>query len=202
VNVLEMNDNDISYIGIGSVSLYVNRDANIWSGIISYLSRTARALKDNYSDAVPVQIIVVFIIPGFRNPVAFSGTRITIKSRKGPKRVQVEAAMPDIPFPESDPEKAKRIVLDLMLDAVKEVEAYANKNKIIQGDLSGARAAIRELWKEWDVSGYHYSIPDNLPYYDLPKVNEFTTRRFIEKLPDGGEKHYNIVLDADGNEVL
>lgn len=196
-----MNDDEISHIGIGSVSLYVNRNANIWSEITMYLSRTTRALKDNYSDSVPIQAIVVYIVPGIGNPVEFSGTRITIKSRKGPKRVQVEAAIPDIPFPEDNPEKAKKIVLDLMLTAVEEVEVYANKSKIIKGKLDGARSVIRELWEEWDVSDFHYNVPEGLEYYDLPRDNEFTTRVFVEKLPNGGIRHYNVLLDEQDKEV-
>ena len=116
--------------------------------------------------------------------------------------MQVEAAIPDMPFPEDNPDVAKKIVLDLMLEAVKEVETYANRNKIIKGELTGARSVMDKLWEKWDVSDFRYSIPAGLEYYDLPRVNEYTTRVFIEKLPTGRERHYNIVLDEDGNEVM
>lgn len=200
--VEEMKNDDFMHIGVGCVSLHVNRNANIWSEAVMYLSRSIRAIEVNHSDAVPIQVIVVYIVPGFRNPVKFAGTRITVKSRKGLKRVQVEAAVPDVPFSEDNPEESKKILLNLMLNAVNEVEAYVNKNKIIKGELDGAKSTIRELWEGWDVSNFRYEIPDGLEYYDFPKVNEFTTRRFIEKLPDGGTRYYDVVLDQNGKEVI
>ncbi len=189
------------HIVIGGVSLYVNKNANMWSHFTSSLSRRLDTIKNNYDGYIPVEVIVVYITPGYNNPVEFSGTRITIKSRKDPKRVQVEAAVPDISFPVHDPEQAKRIILDLMSEAVEDVEGYANRNKIIKGGLIGARNVIKELEDKWKVSDFTYKIPENLPYYDLPAVNGLTTRRFIEKMPDGSVRHYNIVLDEYGVEI-
>lgn len=190
---------DRKHIATGGVVLYVNRNANVWSKFTS--SMPLHSIEANSDTEAPIETVVVYVIPGFRNPVEFSGTRITIKSTKGPRRVQVEAAIPDMPFPEDNPEEAKKIVLDLMLKAVKEVEAYANKNKLIKGELDGARNVIRQLHEEWDVSGFRYAIPEGLPYYDLPKINGLTTRRFTEKLPDGGVRHYSMVIDEQGEEV-
>lgn len=191
---------DRRHIATGGIVLYVNRNANVWSRFTS--SIPLNIVETNNDPGASIETVVVYVIPGFRNPVEFSGVRITIKSRKDPRRIQVEAAIPDVRFPENNPEEAKKIVLDLMLDAVKEVEAYANKNKVIKGELDDARGVIRDLWKKWDVSTFRYEIPDGLEYYDLPKVNEFTTRRFIEKLPGGGTRHYDVVLDQNGKEVM
>lgn len=158
----------------------------------------------NNDPKAPIEVIIVHIIPGFQNPAEFTGVRITIKSRKEPKRVQVEAAIPNIVFPEDSPEKAKEIVLDQMLDAIKLVEDYANKNKIINGELDKARSVIQELWEKWDVSDFKYEIPKDLPYYDLPerfRRDGYNVRTFIEKLPGGGERHYNVLLDQEGKEV-
>jgi hypothetical protein len=199
--VAALSENPRRHIGVGSISLHVNRNANIWSEMTMFLSRTIQNIKKNYDDSAPIEIIVVYVVPGFKNPVEFSGTRMTLKSRKAPGRVQVEAAIPNLPFPEDNPEKAKKIVLDLMLDAVKEVEVYANKNKTIKGELVGPRSVIRELREKWDVSDFRYEIPDGLPYFDLPKVDEITTRRFVEKLPNGGVRHYNVLLDQHGKEI-
>lgn len=197
------DSNDARHISIGGVGLHVNRNANIWSEASMYLSRTTRDLASNYSPPITLQLIIVYIVPGFQNPVEFSGTRITIKSRKGPKRVQVEAAIPDIPFPEEDPEEAKQIFLDLMLSALEVVEVYANKNGIINGKLNGARMILQELRDKWDMSNFHYSIPKGLEYYDLPKQkdDEYTSRTYIEKLPNGGVRHYDVLLDRYGSEV-
>lgn len=117
----------------------VNKNANIWSEAVMYLSRAAREIKSNYNDTLPIQVIVVYSIPGFQNPMEFSGARITIKSRKGVKRVQVEVAVPDMLFPEEQPEEAKKILLELMLEAVREVEADTKE------ELQGARNVIQEL---------------------------------------------------------
>lgn len=188
------------HIATGGIVLYVNRNANIWSAFTS--SIPLKAIEANDDSEVAIEIIIVYIIPGFRNPVEFSGTRIAVISKRGPKRIQVEAAVPDIPFPEDNPLEAKKIVLNLMHDAIKDVELYANDKKITKGELSSARAVIQKLWEDWDVSGFKYAIPHGLEYYDLPKINGLTTRRFIEQLPDGGVKHYDMVLDSEGNEVV
>lgn len=197
-----MKNDDITHIGVGSVSLHVNRSARIWSEAIMYLSRTTRVIEDNYNMPMPMQVIVVYVIPGFQSPAEFSDARITLRSKKGTKRVQVEVAVPDKLFPENNPEEAKAVILDLMFDAVKKVETNVNRNRIIKDKLEGARNVIRKLWKEWDMSEFHYNIPEGLTYFDFPKVNEFTTRKFIEKLQNGGERHYNVLLDRHGKEVL
>lgn len=52
------------------------------------------------------------------------------------------------------------------------------------------------------MSGFRYEIPRGLEYYDLPKVSGLTTRVFVEKRLNGTERHYKMVFDDEGNEVV
>lgn len=200
-----MNIDSKRYIGVGCVSLYVNRNANIWSSMIMHLSREMKSYANNYNKDIPIQIIVVYIVPGYNNPTGFSETRISIKPRKENGLIQLEAAVPDIPFPQSNPNEAKDILLELMLKCIEMAEDFSIKTKTINKELIGARQMVKKAQDEWVVDDFKYEIPKDLPFYDLPNLNNSPTitRVFVEELSDGSKRQYNAVFSQQtGEEIL